>query len=97
MCGIRTDFPLVARDADRRECARSPWLLWSLSVLSAADPMPADPALAGLLPQDGSFGLHGPAQADIDFHNRASPKFSSNIVSESGTTDFVEDLVRLQA
>jgi hypothetical protein len=33
----------------------------------------------------------------MDFRNRASSNFSSNIVSESGSTDFVEDLVRLQA
>jgi hypothetical protein len=31
------------------------------------------------------------------FRNRASSNFSSNTVSESGSTDFVEDLVRLQA
>ena len=33
----------------------------------------------------------------MDFRNRASSNFSSNIVSESGSTDFVEVLVRLQA
>jgi hypothetical protein len=33
----------------------------------------------------------------MDFRNRASSNFSSNIVSESGSTGFVEDLVRLQA
>ncbi len=33
----------------------------------------------------------------MDFRNRASSNFSSNIVSESGSPDFVEDLVRLQA
>jgi hypothetical protein len=33
----------------------------------------------------------------MDFRNRASSNFSSNIVSESGTTDFIESLVRLQA
>jgi hypothetical protein len=82
---------------DRRKRARSPWLLWSLSVLSAADTMPVDPALAGLLPQDRSFGLHGPALADIDFHSRASSDFAPDILSESGTTDFVEGLVRLEA
>jgi hypothetical protein len=59
--------------------------------------MPVDPALAGLLPQDRSFGLHGPALADIDFHNRASSNFAPNILSESGATDFVEGLVRLEA
>ena len=30
----------------------------------------------------------------MDFRNRASSNFSSNIVSESGSTNFVEDLVR---
>ena len=33
----------------------------------------------------------------MNFDNRASSNFSSNIVSESGSTNFVEDLVRLQA
>ena len=33
----------------------------------------------------------------MDFRNRASSNFSSNTVSESGSMDFVEDLVRLQA
>jgi hypothetical protein len=33
----------------------------------------------------------------MDFRNRASSNFSSNIVSESGSTNFVEDLVKLQA
>jgi hypothetical protein len=33
----------------------------------------------------------------MDFRNRASSNFSSNIVSESGSTNFVEDLVRLEA
>jgi hypothetical protein len=81
----------------RRECARSPWLPWSLSVLSTADPMPADPALTALRPLDRSSGLHGPAPPDMVFRNRASSNFSSNVVSESGSTDFVESLVRLQA
>jgi hypothetical protein len=31
------------------------------------------------------------------FRNRASSNFSSNIVSGSGSANFVEDLVRLQA
>jgi hypothetical protein len=34
---------------------------------------------------------------DMDFRNRASSNFSPNIVSETGCTGFVEDLVRLQA
>ena len=33
----------------------------------------------------------------MDFRNRASSNFSPNIVSETGSTGFVEDLVRLQA
>jgi len=33
----------------------------------------------------------------MDFGNRASSNLSSNIVPGSGSTDFVEDLVRLQA
>jgi hypothetical protein len=33
---------------------------------------------------------------DSDFRNRVSSNFSSNIVSESGSTDFVEGLVKLQ-
>jgi hypothetical protein len=82
---------------DRRECARSPWLSWSLSVLSTADPMPVDPALTSLWPQDRSSGLHGPALPDMDFRNRASSNVLSNFVSESGSTDFVNDLFRLQA
>jgi hypothetical protein len=34
---------------------------------------------------------------DMGFRNRASSNFSSDIVPESGSTDFVEDLLRLQA
>ncbi len=59
--------------------------------------MPVDPASTALWPQDRSPGLHGPALPDTDFRNRASSNFSSNIVSESGSTNFVEDLVRLQS
>jgi hypothetical protein len=33
----------------------------------------------------------------MDFRDRASSNCSSNIVRESGSTDFVEDLVGLQA
>jgi hypothetical protein len=33
----------------------------------------------------------------MDFHDRAGSNFSSDIVSESGSTNFVEDLVRLQS
>jgi hypothetical protein len=60
-------------------------------------PMPVDPALTALWAQDRSSGLHGPALPYMDFRNRASSNFSSNIMSESGSTGFVEDLVRLQA
>ena len=73
----------------RRECARSPWLPWSLGVLSTAEP--------GAYRSGLSSGLHCPALPDMDFRDRASSNCSSNIVSESGSTDFVEDLVRLQA
>ena len=60
-------------------------------------PMPVDPSSTALWPQDRSSGLHGPALPDMDFRGRANSNFSSNTVSESGSTDFVEDLVRLQA
>jgi hypothetical protein len=33
----------------------------------------------------------------MDFRSRASSNFSSNIVPESGSTDFVEGLFRLEA
>ena len=33
----------------------------------------------------------------MDFRNRANSNVLSDIVSECGSTDFVEDLVRLQA
>ena len=56
-----------------------------------------DPALTALWPQDRSSGLHGPALPDMGFRNRASSNFSSNFVSESESTGFVEDLIRLQA
>jgi hypothetical protein len=59
--------------------------------------MPVDPALTALWPQDRSSGLHGPALPDTDFRNRARSNVLSNFVSESGSTDFVNDLVRLQA
>jgi hypothetical protein len=59
--------------------------------------MPVDPALTALWPQDRSSGLHGPARPDMDFRNRASSNVLSDFVSESGSTDFVNDLVRLQA
>jgi hypothetical protein len=59
--------------------------------------MPVDPALTALWPQDRSFGLHGPALPDMDFRNRASSNVLSNFVPESGSTDFVNDLVKLQA
>ncbi len=60
-------------------------------------PMPVDPASTALWPQDRRSGLHGPALPDMDFRSRASSNFSSNIVPESGSTDFVEGLVRLEA
>jgi hypothetical protein len=41
--------------------------------------------------------LQGPALPDMDFRNRASSNFSPNIMSETGSTGFVEGLVRLQA
>jgi hypothetical protein len=59
--------------------------------------MPVDPASTALWPQDRSSGLHGPALPDMDFRSRASSNFLSNIVPESGSTDFVESLVRLEA
>ena len=59
--------------------------------------MSVDPALSALWPQDKGSGLHGPSQPDMDFRPRVSSNFLSNIMLETGTTDFVEDLVRLQA
>jgi hypothetical protein len=59
--------------------------------------MPVDPASTALWPQDRSSGLHGPALPDMDFRSRASSNFSSNIVPESESTDFVEGLFRLEA
>ena len=41
--------------------------------------------------------LHGPALSGRDFRTRTSSNFSSNIVSGTGCTGFVEGLVRLQA
>ena len=41
--------------------------------------------------------LHDPALPDMDFRNRANSNFSPNVVSETGSTGFVEVLVRLQA
>ena len=66
-------------------CCRSPASLF------------VDPALTAPWPQHRSSGLHGPALPDIDFRNRASPNFSSNFMSESESTGFVDDLIRLQA
>src|SRR6266700_2126094 len=74
---------------DRRECARSP----RLPCHSACCRLPA---LTALWPQDRSSGLHGAALPGIDFRNRASSDFPSDIVPGSGSTDFVEDLVTLQ-
>src|ERR1700689_1300067 len=81
----------------RRECSRPPWLPWSLSVLSTPTPMPVDPAVTALRPQDRNSGLHCPALSDIDIRSRASSNFSSNIVLEAGSIILVDFLVRLQA
>src|SRR5580704_11739060 len=59
--------------------------------------MPVDPASTALWPQDRSSGLHGPALPYMDFRSRASSNFSSDIVPESRSTDFVAGLVRLEA
>ena len=59
--------------------------------------MPVDRALTCSVAPRQKPGLHGPALPDIDFRNSASSNFLSNIVSESGSTNFVEDLARLQA
>ena len=64
---------------------------------SPPTPMAVYPAFTALWPQDRSSGLHGPALPDMDFGNRASSNVLSNFVSESGSTDFVNNLVRLQA
>jgi hypothetical protein len=82
---------------DRRECARSPWLSWSLSVLSTADP---DACRSGLNYSVGARQKLWTARsctARHGFRNRASSNVLSNFVSESGSTDFVNDLFRLQA
>jgi hypothetical protein len=42
-------------------------------------------------------GLHSPASPGMDFPERASSNFVSNIVSETGSTDFVDCLLKLQA
>ena len=68
-----------------------------VSVLPTAVPDGCPCGLTALWPQDRGSGLHGPALPDRDFRDRASSNSSSNIVSDSGSTDFVEDLVRLQA
>jgi hypothetical protein len=47
--------------------------------------------------KDRSAGLHRPALPDMGFGNGASSNFPSNIGPESGTTAFVEGLVRLEA
>jgi hypothetical protein len=53
----------------RRECARSPWVAWTLSVLSTAVLNGCRLGLAALWPQDGSSGLRGPALPDMGFCN----------------------------
>jgi len=58
-------------------------------------PRPIDPAIAALRPQANGSRLHGPARADMDFSKRANSNFRSNIVSEIGSKDFAECLVRL--
>ncbi len=64
---------------------------------SWAAPRPVNPALplSGRKPE--ASGLHSPALSGMDFRKRASSNFFSNIMSETGSTDFVEGLVRLQA
>ena len=59
--------------------------------------MPVDPALTALWAPRQKPGLHGPALPDMDFRNRASSNFSSNIVSESSSMGFVEGLVMLES
>jgi hypothetical protein len=66
-------------------------------VLSTVYPVPVDPARPLLWPSGRSSALHGPALPDIDFLNKAISNFSPNIMSESGTTGFVEFLAKLQA
>ena len=78
-------------------CAFSVAFVVTQGAVDRRPPMPVDPASTALRPQGRSSGLHGPALRDMVFRNRASSNFSSNIVSGSGSTDFVEDLVRLQA
>jgi hypothetical protein len=87
MCPSDEDRRGSRRRTERRVCARSPWLPRSLSVLSPSASMPVDPASTALYPQSRSPGLQGPAMSDTDFRNRASSNFSSNIVSEFGSTN----------
>ena len=54
---------------NRRECARSPWVAWTLSVLLTAVLNRCRLGLAALWPQDGSSGLRGPALPDMGFCN----------------------------
>jgi len=88
----RTSLPCIAAGV----CAFSMALVVTQRAVDCR-PHVIDPALTALWPQDRSSGLQGPALPDMDFRNRASSNFSPNIVSETGSTGFVEDLVRPQA
>ena len=86
-----------AHNRTDRECARSPWLLRSLRVLSTVGSDACRSCLTTLWPRLRSSGLHRPALPDSDFRNTASSNFSSNFVLETGSTGRVEFLVRLHA
>ena len=86
-----------AHNRTDRECARSPWLLRSLRVLSTVGSDACRSCLTTLWPRDRSSGLHRSAVPDGGFRNRASSNFSPDIVSGSGSTDFAEGLVKPQA
>jgi hypothetical protein len=70
---------------------------YATAATQSLTPRPVDPALllSGREPEGSE--LHGPALPGMDFRKRAGSNFSSNIVSETGSTGFVESLVRLQA
>jgi hypothetical protein len=87
--------------------AASPYLAAGVRAFSAAPvatqravdrlPCACRPGPTALMPSGRSSALHGPALPDIDFLNKAISNFSPNIMSESGTTGFVEFLAKLQA
>jgi hypothetical protein len=82
---------------ERRECARSPWLRWSLSVLSTVGLNACRSGLdCSVVPRQKPLDCRVLHLPDMDFRNSANSNFSSNIVSEFGSTNFVECLVRLQ-